>query len=140
MTHVCANMLTLCARADEGNDNLKNVQDVLEQLGYQPTNTPADANIIWAWRDPFNKKVAEQHPKLAAANEHLRNLQKFQFVNHLPGMGYLATKPELAKLSAHMSAVPKTFQLPAEYQAWQKFIKSEKGSKMQWIQKSKSHR
>jgi hypothetical protein len=126
--------------ADEDTHHLGNVKEVLELLGYQPTNTPADANIIWAWHDPFTKADPEQNPKLSATFEHLRNLQEYQFVNHLPGMGFLATKPKLAKLSAHLRSVPRTFQLPAEYKAWQKYIKTEQGSKIQWIQKSKSHR
>lgn len=61
--------------ADEPSDHLANVRDVLELLGYTPTNTPADANLIWAWRDPFTKKDPEEHPKLAAVHAHLRNLQ-----------------------------------------------------------------
>jgi hypothetical protein len=61
--------------ADEPSDHLANVRDVLELLGYTPTNTPADANLIWAWRDPFTKKDPGEQPKLAAVHAHLRNLQ-----------------------------------------------------------------
>lgn len=113
---------------------------MLELLGYTPSSTPADANIIWAYADPFTKQNSEQEPKLAAAHEHLRNLQQFQFVNFLPSLGFLASKPELAKLSAQLKSVPRTFQLPGEYKAWQEFLKTEQGAKMQWLQKSKGHR
>lgn len=121
-------------------NHLANVKEVLELMGYTPTSTPADANLIWAWRDPFTKHDPYEQPQLAATYEHLRNLQQYQFVNSLPGLGFLATKAELAKLSAELSSVPRTFQLPAEYKTWQEFIKTEQGSKMEWLQKSKGHR
>jgi hypothetical protein len=67
-------------------------------------------------------------------------VQEYQFVNQFPGLGFLATKTELAKLSAQLDALPRTFQLPEEYKAWQEFTKTERGAKMEWIQKSKGHR
>lgn len=129
----------LYATADETTHHLENVKQVLELLGYTPTNTPADANLIWAWRDPFSKPTDEQ-PKLAAVHDHLRSLQRYQFVNHVPAAGWLATKSELAKLSAVLNVLPRTFQLPQEYKAWQEFLQTEQGAKMEWIQKSKGHR
>lgn len=57
-----------------------------------------------------------------------------------PGLGFLATKPELAKLSAQLKFLPRGFQLPDEYEAWQEFIKTERGAKMEWLQKGRNHR
>jgi len=126
--------------AEEDITHLGNVRDVLELLGYTPTNTPADANLIWAWQDPFVKHSVEEQPKLAAAHEHLRNLQEYQFVNQVPGLGHLAVKSALARLSGELPTLPRTFQLPKEYKAWQEFMNTERGAKMEWIQKSPGHR
>ena len=126
--------------ADETTYFLDNVKEVLELMGYTPTNNPADANLIWAWKDAFTMPSAEEQPKLAAAHEHLRNLQEYQFVNQFPGMAYLALKSELAALSDELPVLPRTFSLPAQYKDWQEFIKTDRGAKMEWVQKSKSHR
>jgi hypothetical protein len=126
--------------ADTKTYQLVNVKEVLELLGYTPTSNPADANIIWAWRDPFTRQDEESEPKLAAVYDYLPSMQQFQFLNHHPGLGHLATKPELAKLSSQLSVVPRTFSLPGEYQAWQEFIKTEQGAQMEWIQKGTDHR
>jgi hypothetical protein len=67
-------------------------------------------------------------------------VQENQFLNQFPALGYLATKPKLAKLSEQLESLPRTFELPGEYKAWQEFLKTERGAKMEWIQKSKGHR
>jgi hypothetical protein len=61
--------------ADEPSYHLANVRDVFELLGYTPTDKPADANVIWAWRDPFTKHDPAEQPKLAAVHAHLGKLQ-----------------------------------------------------------------
>lgn len=129
--------------ADEGSTHhLGNVLDVLSLLGYTETQTPADANLVWAWRDPFFRPAdAAAARKLTATHEHLRNLQRYQFVNQLPGQGFLATKPELAKLSARLPRLPRTFQLPQEYKAFKEYVSSDaRGRRMEWLQKDPEHR
>lgn len=124
---------------DAGTGDLQNVKEVLELLGYTPTQNPAEAHIIWALKYPLTRNNPSE-PGLAAVHKHLPNLLRHQFVNQFPGLAYLACKPELAKLSAHLSFLPRTFQMPHEYEAWQAFIKTEKGAKMDWIQKGTNHR
>jgi hypothetical protein len=59
---------------------------------------------------------------------------------HPPGQGYLATKRELAKLSAQLDGLPRTFKLPQEFAEFQAFVASEAGAGMEWIQKDPKHR
>lgn len=119
--------------------HLANVREVLELLGYVATDTPADANLIWAWRDPFAKPAASQR-KLTTTHAYLRDLQQYQFVNQMPGLGYLAVKSELAQLSAQLDTLPRTFQLPQQYTEWQEFLATNRGAGMEWIQKDLQHR
>jgi hypothetical protein len=117
------------------------VRDILQLLDYELTDNPADANIIWAWRDPFSKALIDpEETVLMAAHEQLTKLGNQQYVNQVFGSGYLTTKGELAALSQQLPFLPKTFKLPQQYTAWQEFIKTGGGADMEWIQKSTGHR
>jgi hypothetical protein len=65
-----------CLAHDKASDtHLDNVRDVLELLGYTRTETCPEANVLWAWQDPFTRpdnRAASR--KLTATHEHLRNL------------------------------------------------------------------
>lgn len=98
-----------------------------------------DANLIWAWKDPFGEN--KDDPKRHAVYQQLRRLTWHQLVNQMPGLGYMASKQELGKLSHSIRAIPRTFQLPSQYEEWQEFIKTDpRGGSMEWIEKLETHR
>ncbi|WIA31923.1 hypothetical protein OEZ86_002783 [Tetradesmus obliquus] len=107
-------------------------------MGFAPTDTVADANLIWARWDPFEKN--HESERMQKAHEQLKRLTNHQLVNQVPGLGFLVVKSELAKMSSSISAIPRTFQLPEEHAAWQQFISSEAGKEMEWVRKNAAHR
>jgi hypothetical protein len=58
----------------------------------------------------------------------------------VPGLGFLVVKSELAKMSSSIRAIPRTFRLPEQYNAWQEFINTDAGTDMEWVSKNTGHR
>ena len=113
------------------------MRDTLELLGYKEANTPADADLIWSWNWPFYP--VRDNPKMAAVYDYLPRLKEHQVVNHVRGIAYMANKAELARLSSQLKWLPRSFVLPREYRAWQDFMQTPEGAKMDWLMKDKGH-
>ncbi|KAF6265864.1 tubulin-tyrosine ligase family-domain-containing protein [Scenedesmus sp. NREL 46B-D3] len=123
---------------DDGQYN-DNVREVLLAMGFTSTENAADANLIWARWDLFEKNQGTE--RMRKAHEQLKRLSNHQLVNQARARPWLLTvKQELAKLSNSIRAIPRTFKMPEEYASWQGFVNAEEGSGMEWIQKSTAHR
>ena len=86
-------------------------------LGYTETSNGSEAAVIWSHYAPFWNSTARK-----PVYEYVQVLRPDQHVNQLPGMGLLTNKASLAGHSAKFNFLPKTFQIPAEYDEWQKCV------------------
>lgn len=109
--------------------HLSHVTKIFDKLGYETVHsiTPLSRwDVMWAFEFPFTKDLSPL----------LKDLQKYQMVNHLPGSGFITLKVELA--TSKLKWTPRAFRIPGEKQALLK--ETQLNQKNLWVQKSKDHR
>lgn len=107
------------------NENLKHVRYVLKRLGFEHGSNESDWDLLWAHSYPF----ITFYPQLIQLLPHQR-------VNHIPGVSYIASKNQLAKLE--LKAIPKAFKLPNDKQEFLEY--ANKYPEKLFVQKSNNHR
>ena len=112
--------------------NLKEVEAVLEAIGFSVTNTKpndlSEIDLIWTYDlhlQPFNEGYFD-------------NITKTQRVNHFRQTVILGQKHKISK--AFVSLVPMSFNLPEDFDQWKTVASSENAQGLKWVTKSKGHR
>ncbi|XP_030564047.1 tubulin polyglutamylase TTLL6 [Drosophila novamexicana] len=105
-------------------EHLVHVLDVLNIFGYKRVELEDNWDLLWAHDYPFRVM-----PKL-------KNLEKHQFVNHLPGCGYLTNKVDLC--TTRLPFLPRAFRLPDQRNALLEYASAH--PEALFVQKHNEHR
>ena len=76
----------------------------LKLMGYEETQDPAEAHLIWSWKDPFFV-LEDSTDKLRAANALLPKLARHQYINQVPVRSLPRRRPRLP--DGLLTAVPR---------------------------------
>lgn len=84
-------------------EHLIHVETVLQRFGYDPVDFNAEETnwtLMWAHDYPFNK----------LSTIDFKNLRPCQWVNHIPGCGYITNKVDLS--TTKIKYIPRAFKMP----------------------------
>lgn len=107
------------------NLNLRHVAAVLHRFGFERGTNTSDWNLFWSHTYPFVLRSKE-----------LENLKSNQKVNHIPGVGCLGSKVDLA--TANISFIPRSFRIPQQIEEMRQY--SRENPKILFVQKHVQHR
>ncbi|XP_017855999.1 PREDICTED: tubulin polyglutamylase TTLL4 [Drosophila arizonae] len=105
-------------------EHLVHVVDVLNRFGYKRVELNENWDLLWAHDYPFR------------VFPHLKNLEAHQFVNHLPGCGYLTNKVDLC--TTKLPFLPRAFRLPSQRDAFLEYASAH--PEALFVQKHNEHR
>eukprot|EP00794_Sanderia_malayensis_P020176 gene20176-22151_t len=109
--------------------HLNHVIAVFERVGYKirhSSTPPVRWDVMWSFDFPFTPEFTPM----------LEKLDKHKMVNHLPGLGFITLKVQLA--TSQLRWIPKAFKMPNDKQAL--IAEAAKNPKSLWVQKSNAHR
>lgn len=107
------------------NDILKHVHIVLDRLGYEKTTNGTAWDLLWSHDYPFR-----------ALYPNLHRLKPHQRVNHIPGIGHITYKVDLA--TSDSKYIPRAFKLPKSKKDFLKYASENKNAL--FLEKHNHHR
>lgn len=112
-------------KVDDKNGVLKHVHLVLERVGFEKSSNETDWNLLWAHDFPFT-----------ALYPSMKNLKPHQRVNHIPGIGFITNKVNLATTDSKY--IPKAFELPKSREDFLQYASKNKNA--MFLEKHNQHR